>query len=105
RYLCRPEFASRSGHLREIAAVVVPKTAMHEDYNSISRQHDIRSPRQIAPVQAESQAARVESRPEAQLGCGVAAAHAAHGQAALFRCEDVNHVSTASARWERESGG
>ena len=70
----------------------MPETALDQDNGSSTRQHDVRRPGQLPVVQAETQAAGVESTPKGHFGAGMFAPDACHHAGAGRGINDVNHI-------------
>jgi hypothetical protein len=74
-----------------MASMAMPKTPVHEDNGSKSREYQVGPTREVPSVQPESQAARMQATAEYQFRLRVATANAAHIEATLLGGQNVDH--------------
>lgn len=92
--LCLPEVRpSGRTNLTVTASVPMPEAPMNEHDRSMCRQHDVRGSGQVATVEPETIAHRVEKGPYGQLRGGVSPLDRPHVAGSLLRGEYVRHGS------------
>ena len=92
--LGRPEFCS--GRWRggvSAAGVPMPKTSVNHEHCLVSRQHDVRSTREVRTMKPEPQTLRMESTAKPALGQCVLAADTRHHPASRLLIHNVSQVT------------
>jgi hypothetical protein len=79
--------------------VKMPEASMDKDTDAVSRQNDVRTAWQIAPMEAEAVVHEMQQTSDKQFRLRVFAANAAHQAAALLRTQSVCHGGTRCLRF------
>lgn len=91
--LRKPVIQPGFGLTREpTAGVLVPEATMHENRQSMPRQHEVRSAGEVALMKSEAKPERVDQTPDNEFGSGVVLADPTHLSAALKGREMVRHA-------------
>jgi len=89
--LVLPELASSAGHSPLLAAMGMPKAAMHEHHYPVSWQNQVWPSRQRSIVEPVPQASCMQIAADHQLGSRIGSAYSAHSIAAFFRGKSIGH--------------
>lgn len=102
--LLLPKLAPRAWNSPLLAAMGMPKAAMHEDHGPVPRQNQIWPPRQRAIVEPVPQPPCVQIATDHQLGSRVGSAYSPHSITALFRGKGIGHVLGPGCRLLEDEG-
>lgn len=86
-----PKLAPRAWNSPLLAAMGMPKAAMHEDHDPVPRQNQVRPPRQRAIVEPVPQPSCMQIATDYQLGSRVGSAYSSHPITAIFRGKGIGH--------------
>ena len=75
------------------AFVPMPEAAVHEDGQTVFREHQVRAPGEVLALQAEAQAHPVSDAADRQFGSRVASTNPCHQLASSVLVYDVGHAA------------
>ena len=88
--LCFPIIAIGRRQPAALTTVTVPKASVYEDSSAVFGEDDVRRPRKIASMHAETIAQPVKQRPNEELLTRIAVLDSRHDLASLLLCKHVH---------------